>query len=344
MSPPASVGGKTRRINGEEEFGVTSNRAFCRSGPCPCCRVAAKQAKSPPFPGKDGVGGGPASGVHPLDTFSVPQTPPKPEDVPLLGQVRSEGGETAPKLVGSSPGRVQDLGRPDGAGPRHGVSGLFNSDLPTSRGRPGAHWCPMRGHSFHQPSPPSLPGCWVSVLPRLSNVRSPDPGARRTQSKPQLHRFQATWPKAGCLSEPVSPPVQQGPGHLPRRAVVRIKCPRHWPGILQAQSQVRASLPSPVKWVPASFTRWEAKVRTQGTRSVNKTPPGLGGSPMKAVYTVHWGGQRADDIKRQQPPTLVLTGTLIHSNKRGIDCGLHVRGLMNGVFPPLFGFGFQTHF
>lgn len=60
---------------------------------------------------------------------------------------------------------------------------------------------------------------------------------------------------------------------------------------------------------------------------------------MKAVYTVHWGGQRADDIKRQQPPTLVLTGTLIHSNKRGIDCGLYVRGLMNGFwfwFPDSF--------
>ena len=65
---------------------------------------------------------------------------------------------------------------------------------------------------------------------------------------------------------------------------------------------------------------------------------------MKAVYTVHRGGQRAGDIKPQQPPTLVLTGTPIHSNEGGTDCGLYVRGLMNGVFPPFFGFGFQTHF
>ena len=84
-----------------------------------------------------------------LWTRSVyPKRPQNQRDVSLLSQVRSEGGETAPKLVGPSPGRVQDLRRPDGAGPRCGVSGLFNSDLPTSRGRPGAHWMPNAGSFF----------------------------------------------------------------------------------------------------------------------------------------------------------------------------------------------------
>ena len=143
LHPPL---GDTEKKSGERGSGALLT-ALCRCAFAPPQSQA--KAKRPPFPCWDGDGGGVATGAHARHT-GYSKHLQKPGDVFLLGQPASERGDTAPEVLGPRPGCGQDLGGPDvgWGGPQHGVSGLFHSDLPTSRGRPGACWEPNKESFF----------------------------------------------------------------------------------------------------------------------------------------------------------------------------------------------------
>lgn len=190
-----------------------------------------------PWPGKDSVGGGLASGVHP-GAHSVTPKPPKPGMTSTQpGQVRGRKNHTQ-ECESPSTGRLQTLrqvttwGRPHRA--RSPTAGALVYSVRDGQLLEQERKVPNEGSFFPPASPPSPPATraghrtvpWtpplseaeaalssetrLSFLPRslhpfFPQMRSPEAGARQTQIKLRLHAFQAAWPKARHLSGPQFP-------------------------------------------------------------------------------------------------------------------------------------------
>lgn len=133
------------------EFGVTSNFAFYRGDPC-CTAIC------PPRQGQ--CGGGPASGVHPWDISVLLH--PLSQGM-CLYSARPGQREEEPHPASWAPPRA--CAEPEGAA-RQGrvpdvgslVSLIQTCQLLDEGLAPAGY--PVRGHSFHKSSLPSLPGSW----------------------------------------------------------------------------------------------------------------------------------------------------------------------------------------
>lgn len=128
---------------------------------------------------------------------------------------------------------------------------------------------------------------------------------------------------------PQSSPLEGCPGPPDPRAVLSIKCPHTGPTSCR-----------PTPWSGSHCLHLGSGtallVGREGEEvGTHRIPPGSGG-PQSTLST---GEDSVRMTKPQVASLLVLTGTPIHSNKGGgVDCGLHVRGLMTSTSPVLFWF------